>query len=205
MYTGVTPSRLPDKIPSALESSPHPCFALTESLEISYCNAAWDRFALENGGGQDVLASRVLHKPFLQFVPRDLAGHFMNLFRTARALGRLQSQDYECSTPELFRVYRMQIYPLQPGCGFVVINSLRVVHPHTRVVCEPDETKYRDKDGLIHMCANCRRACRAEEPAAWDWVPAYVQAPRRDLTHGVCPFCREYYYGDYLPPSQRAG
>jgi hypothetical protein len=204
MYTGVTPSKLPDRVPAALESSPHPCFALTESLEISYCNKAWDRFALENGGGPDVLALRVLHKPFLQFVPGDLAAHFTDLFRTARTLGRLQSQDYECSSPELFRVYRMQIYPLQSGCGFVVVNSLRVVHPHTRVPCEPDEAKYRDKDGLIHMCANCRRTRRSEEPAAWDWVAAYVRVPRTDVTHGVCPFCREYYYSDYLPRSQPA-
>ena len=88
MYTGVTPSKLPDKIPAALESCPHACFALTESLEISYCNAAWDRFALENGGGPEHAGSRVISKPFLQFVPRDLEQHFRNLFRTARALGR---------------------------------------------------------------------------------------------------------------------
>jgi hypothetical protein len=63
----------------------------------------------------------------------------------------MQSQDYECSSAQVFRIYRMQVYPLRPGCGFVVINSLRVVHPHTRAVCEPDDVIYRCKRGLIHM------------------------------------------------------
>jgi hypothetical protein len=114
-------------------------------------------------------------------------------------VGRMQSQDYECSSAQVFRIYRMQVYPLRPGCGFVVINSLRVVHPHTRAVCEPDDAIYRCKRGLIHMCANCRRACRVGDAEIWDWVPAYVERPQRNTTHTVCPFCREYYYSAYLP------
>jgi hypothetical protein len=205
VYKTITPSKLPDKIPAAMESCRHPCFGLTESLEICYCNSAWDRFALENGGGAEVLAQGVIHKPFLQFVPRELEQHFRKLFWTARALGHVQTQDYECSSAELFRVFRMQIYPLEPGRGFVVINSLRVERPHTRAARFPDDAKYRDKNGLIHMCGNCRRTSRAEDPAAWDWVPAYVQTCRRDVTHGICAFCREYYYGPYLPQNERAG
>ena len=202
MYTGVTPAKLPDKMPAALESSPHACFALTESLEICYCNAAWDRFARENSAEPDVLAASVLHKPFLQFVPEDLRLVYTELFQRARALGRMQSQDYECSSAQAFRVYRMQVYPLQPGCGFAVVNSLVVAHPHTRAVCEPDEASYRDNDGLIHMCANCRRALRVGHPETWDWVPAYVETPRWNMTHTVCPFCREYYYSAYLAPKK---
>ncbi|MGZ4878920.1 MAG: hypothetical protein ACXV5M_12225 [Candidatus Angelobacter sp.] len=196
---------MPDKIPAAVESSPHACFALTESLDICYCNSAWDRFALENGGGPDVLAAAILHKPFLQFVPEDLRENFRNLFHRARTMGRLQSQDYECSSAQLFRVYRMQVYPLQPGSGFVVMNSLRVVHPHTRAVCEPDDARYRCERGLIHMCANCRRTCRIGDPETWDWVPAYVERPRREMTHTICPFCREYYYSAYLKPKETVG
>ncbi len=199
MYTGVTPDILPDKIPAALENSPQVCFALTESLDIFYCNPAWDRFAQENGGGPEVLSARVLGKPFLQFVPEELIEHFHSLFKTARAAGRMHAQDYECSAPEIFRIYRMQIYPMRPECGFAVINSLRVAHPHTREAREPNPSQYRNGKGLIFMCANCRRTRRLDDLAVWDWVPAYVYSARRDLSHTVCPFCREYYYGAYLP------
>lgn len=203
MYTGVTPSKLPDKIPAAVEASPHACFALTESLEICYCNPAWDTFALENSAEAGVLAASVLHKPFLEFIPEDLRLVYREIFQRARALGRMQSQDYECSSAEVFRIYRMQVYPLQPGCGFAVVNSLVVAHPHTRAVCQPDDARYRDRDGLIRMCANCRRTRRVDAPAAWDWIPAYVERPWREVTHSVCPFCREYYYGAYLSGAGR--
>jgi len=192
-------------MPASVESSPHACFALTESLYICYCSPAWDRFALENGGGADVLAASVLHKPFLQFVANDLRENLKNLFHRARTLGRLQSQDYECSSAQVFRVYRMQVYPLRPDCGFVVNNSLRVVHPHTRAVCEPYDSIYRCELGLIHMCANCRRTRRIGDTEVWDWVPTYVERPARATTHTVCPFCREYYYSAYLAPKESAG
>jgi hypothetical protein len=198
MYTGATPKRLPDKIPAALETSPHPCFALTESLKFSYCNPAWDRFASENQGPPGVLAKNVLHRSFLDFVPEQLRAHYAGLFRRARATGRMQSQDYECSSAQRFRIYRMQVYPLQKGFGFLVMNSLRVEREHTRPAHEPDDASYRAKTGLICLCANCRRSRRIDNPGTWDWVPAYVHAPREDVTHGICLFCREYYYGQYV-------
>ena len=196
MYTRFSPSRLPAKVPFAvLETTPHACFALTESLAISYCNPAWDRFARENGGGPEVLANQVLLTPFLRYLPNDLVPHFQTLFKNVRTLARPEAQDYECSSAQVFRLYRMQVYPMQAGCGFLVINALRVAHPHDRESFHPDDSKYLHKDGLIRMCANCRRSRRAENPAAWDWVPDYVEHPPTNISHGVCPFCAEYYYG----------
>lgn len=195
MYPGGAPPTLPDTIPQALKSSPNTCFALTESLDISYCNPAWDHFARENGGGPEVMAARVLHRPLLEFVPAELQARIIGLFAKARAEALMQSHDYDCSSPQLFRLFRMQVYPLRPGSGFVVINSLRVERPHRRQAYGPDDARYRRKNGIIQMCANCRRTCRVSEPNMWDWVPDYVQASRRDVSHGLCPFCREYYYG----------
>jgi hypothetical protein len=200
MYTRFKPSQLPAKVPRAeMEGSPHACFVLTESLNICYCNPAWDRFAVENGGGPQVLARNVLHKPFLQYLPGELAQKFKTLFETARVLERPQAHDYECSSAQVFRLYRMAVYPLQAGHGFAIINSLRIARPHDRVACEPDDAKYLHPDGLMRMCANCRRTRRTNEPAMWDWVPDFVEHPRRNVSHGVCPFCAEYYYGSFVP------
>jgi hypothetical protein len=88
----------------------------------------------------------------------------------------------------------MQIYPRQPGAGFVVQNSLRVEHPHDRVALESNDAIYTDSDGIIHACANCRRTRRVAEPGTWDWVPAYVESKLKIITHGVCPMCLEFYY-----------
>lgn len=195
MFTRFAPRQLPAKPPAALERSSHACFALTESLDICYCNPAWDRFAVENGGSPDVLGERVLHTPFLRYLPEEMVPKFTALFKTARARGRPQAHDYECSSAQVFRLYRMQVYPLQPGCGFAVINTLRVARPHTRVAFEPDDAKYLHQDGMLRMCANCRRTRRVDDSTAWDWVPDYVDHRRPNVSHGVCEFCAEYYYG----------
>lgn len=200
MYTRFALQQLPVKIPTAaMERSPHACFGLTESLDICYCNAAWDRFAAENSGNPDVLARSVMQKPLFHYIPDELTPYLKSLFQSARARGRPQAQDYECSSAQLFRLFRMQVYPLQPGKGFAVINALRVEKPHTRPACGPDEAQYLAEDGLLHMCANCRRTHRVNDPLAWDWVPEFVEHPRRNVSHGVCPICAEYYYGAWLP------
>ena len=199
MYTRFAPPTLPEGVPAAvMEAIPHACFALTEDLDISYCNSAWDRFVAENGGAACVTSSEVLHKPYLRWVPHELVPAIKALFRTARASGRPQAQDYECSSAQTFRLYRMQVYPLKPGSGFAVVNALRVVHPHTRVACDADKAKYLHNDGLIRMCANCRRVRRLDDPSRWDWVPDYIEHPPAGVSHSVCPFCGEYYYSVFL-------
>jgi hypothetical protein len=189
---------LPRGVPKrVLEGSPYACFALNESLEIAYCNSAWDRFALKNGGTQRVLAAKVCSRNLFEFIPEELKDFYSGLFARARRLGCEVTHDYECSTPDAFRLFRMQIYPLRAGEGFIVINSLKVEGPHSRERCQENDAVYKNRYGLIRMCANCRRTSRAVQPDVWDWVPSYLG--RNDVTHGICTFCLDYYYGKYKP------
>lgn len=179
-----------------LESCQEPCFTVNESLDITYCNKAWDQFALLNQGSPEALRAQVISRNLLDFIPDDIKKYHAGLFQTARALGQPVSHDYECSSATLFRLYRMQIYPMEKG--FTVINSLRVERPHDRTPAEPTEAVYRNSSGMIRMCANCGRTNRAEDPDAWDWVPDFVEHMREHTTHGVCPLCLEYYYRPYI-------
>lgn len=195
MFRKRGPRILPEQLPVAvLENSPHSCFSLTESLEIAYCNSAWDRFAQVNGGGQEIFGARVLSRNFLDFVPVELKDFYAGLFAKARSLGRPVGHEYECSSAVVFRVFRMDIYPLHAGRGFAVVNSLKIERAHTLAALEPNDATYKTNTGLIRMCANCRRTNRPGDPHAWDWVPEHLG--RGDVTHGVCPLCREYYYRD---------
>jgi hypothetical protein len=190
-----TPS-LPEQLPVAiLESNPHSCFLLTESLDFAYCNSSWDRFARENSGGEEVFASRVLSRNFLDFVPLDLKDFYAGLFAAARAGAQVMHHEYQCSSPADFRVFRMDIYPLQAGRGFAVINSLMVEHPHTQATLGPSDATYKNENGLIRMCSNCRRSSRVDNPDVWDWVPSHLD--RHDVTHGICQLCLDYYYRAY--------
>jgi hypothetical protein len=189
------PTQLPSSAPLAvLDKSPHAGFVVSEQLEVTYCNRSWDCFAHEQGGSAAVLARNIVSRNLMEFVAPDLQSFYRELFAQARARGRPVGHDYECSSASVFRLYRMQIYPLQPGQGFVVENSLRVERPHDRVPVEPDDTLYKDSEGIIHACANCRRTRRTTNPAVWDWVPAYLESHELNISHGVCPMCLEFYY-----------
>lgn len=197
MRTIMAAEALPQSIPpQVLENCPEPCFTVSESLAITYCNSAWDRSALLNQGSPAVLSHNVTSRNLLEFIPRELKQYYLDLFATARAVGHPVSHDYECSSATLFRLYRMQIYPLTSG--FAVINSLRLEHPHERVPVAPNDAVYRNGAGLIRMCANCRRTRRVDNPDAWDWVPAYLDLPYGDVSHGVCPPCLAFYYRSHL-------
>jgi hypothetical protein len=193
------PFPLPQAAPlEVIEDSEHACFVLSEELKIMRCNSAWDRFARGQGGGWGALASNVISRNLLDFITPDLKSFYGELFARARALGQPVGHDYECSSATVFRLFRMQIYPLERGGGFVVLNSLRIERPHDRAAHEPNDDIYTDSDGIIHMCANCRRTRRVAEPAAWDWVPAYVEPNRKTISHGVCAMCFEFYYRPML-------
>jgi hypothetical protein len=179
-----------------LESCPDPCFVLTENLDIKYCNQGWNNFAVLNGGSSQVLAAEVVSRNLLNYIPEDLKNFHAGLFALARKTCKPVTHDYECSSATMFRLYRMHIFPLDQG--FAVINSLRLEHPHDRTPLEPNDSLYQTEKGMIRMCSNCRRANRAGDPAAWEWVPDYVQRMRPNTTHGVCPACMEYYYGSFL-------
>ncbi|HEY6274192.1 MAG TPA: hypothetical protein VIX19_19590 [Terriglobales bacterium] len=188
-------SPLPSAAPLAvLDASPYACFVLSESLDITYCNVAWDRFAREQGGTAAVMARNIVGKNLLDFVPTDLKSFYREMIDRVRAQGRPIGHDYECSSASVFRLYHLQVYPLKSGSGFVVENSLRVEHPHDRVAREPHDALYSDTNGFIVCCANCRRTRRATDPTIWDWVPAYLESKLLNISHGVCPLCLEFYY-----------
>lgn len=189
------PTPLPASPPLAvLDANPQPCYAVSEDLNLTYCNAAWDQHAREEGGTSAAMAGNVISRNLLGFVAPELISFYRDLFGRARALGGSVSHDYECSTPLVFRLYRMEVYPMRPGAGFVVENSLRVERPHDRPSVEPSDDLYKDKNGIIHCCANCRRTLRVNGPPAWDWVPTYLESRELNISHGVCPMCLEFYY-----------
>ena len=54
---------------------------------------------------------------------------------------------------------------------------------------------YRDRDGTIVMCSNCRKTRRVGvAPETWDWVAALVANQPAGVSHGLCKICLEYYY-----------
>ena len=94
----------------------------------------------------------------------------------------------------------MRVYPLTPA-GWLVTSAVVV----ESLAPAPDpafvEAAYVDANGLITMCAHCRRTRRADAQRAerWDWVPAWVARLPDRTSHGLCPGCFSYHYPSSPP------
>jgi hypothetical protein len=157
-----------------LEGDLSPIFILDPALRITYCNSAWDKFALENGGAK-ATRRNVVGTAVMDVIPDPLKKFYADAFAQAGELEKPWEHDYECSSPELYRLCHMRVLSLKNGF-FLVENSLRIEETHSGegLVAGPVEAMYRDKNGLISMCAHCRRTRRNESSeTSWDWAPPW--------------------------------
>ncbi len=180
-----------------LQQSGNVSCVVDEGLRLVYCNPAWDQFALANDGDA-ALASRVLGRNVLDVVPQPLKRLYDQLFGVARDTRQMWPLDYECSSPDVYRLFRMEIRPIQSGTGFVLVHALRVEHPHDtdRKRFSADADRYANTQGVITMCAHCRKTRRVADLEIWDWVPEYLNpgTMRTRITHGLCGSCLAYFY-----------
>src|SRR6185312_8224703 len=110
---------------------------------------------------------------------------YNDVFSIAQA-PRIVKFDYDCSSPDLYRCFRMEVVFLRRYGGFLINNALRLEKPHHdvgNVVFAPDSFRYEGENGLIVMCCNCRKTRRHEERNTWDWVPDHFQRASTTVSH----------------------
>jgi len=181
---------------STLEASNDVSCQLNSFLRIVYCNPAWDRFALANNG-ELARSDRVLGSMIMDFVPPKLIDFYAAAF--ALACDNVVEFDYECSSSDLYRSFRMQIVPIDRHRGYTVIHALK--HEEAMEGKRPAlalHPKYLSDAGIITVCSHCRRTRRVDVSAQWDWVPASLRPAQRNVSHGLCPACHAYFYGHIL-------
>lgn len=185
---------------STLEASGDVSCQLNSDLRIVYCNPAWDRFARANNGGM-ALSDRVLGSMIMDFVPSELHEFYRAAFASAQ--DAVVEFDYECSSPDLYRTFQMQILPVEQPQGYTVINALTLEErmEGKRPALVPGG-EYLSDAGIITVCSHCRRSRRVDCSGQWDWVPANLKPPLRNVSHGLCPICHEYFYRHLLSKCQ---
>jgi hypothetical protein len=182
------------RIMQALQRSASVSYILDSQLQILYCNPAWNSFARSNGAPQ-LTSDEVVGLALFDVIPDVLRAVYADAFQQVLSTGRVWEQPYECSSPTVFRMYRMRIHLLKPQDWLVVTNPLVVERSHPRTV-PADPNTYVDANGLATMCAHCRCSRRVDNPDQWDFVPEYLQ-PKLSavkVSHGLCPVCRAYFY-----------
>lgn len=171
-------------------------YMLSPDLRIIYCNKAWDEFASLNGG-IELSRETVLGTYILEVIAEPLRPFYANSFAQAQKQLRPWEHDYECSSPDSFRLFDMRVLPLA-NSYLLVENSLQVEKPHglERPAMPPYSAAYLDECGILTMCSHCRRTRRINTGAVpiWDWVPEFLTDPPGPVSHGLCPNCRAYFY-----------
>jgi len=170
------------------EHDPAVVFSLDRSLRIVYCNAAWDAFARENGGsGWE--RPRPYGISLLDVIPDRLKTLYQTAYRQVLLSGTSWVHHYECSSPVVYRMFRMTVNRSRGGDFLTVINSLVAEKAHS-----PERTAalassaHRGPDDSVTMCSVCRRTLRVAD-RAWEWVPEFVKTPPQSLVHGLCDSC----------------
>lgn len=165
------------------------CGVFSDDLTIGYVNTAWLRFARANGASR----AWALGDHLLDAMSEPLRAYYAE--RLAHVLSERApwEHDYECSSPEVHRTYRLRVVEIGNGGGLLLTHSLRVERPHGDVGEAGAVALYLAETGLFRVCAHCRRAHRAAPPYTWDWVPELLS--RRNVTHTICPLCLAYYFG----------
>ena len=171
-------------------------FLLDDEMRIAECNLGWDKFASANGG-VGISRAEVRGRNIFEFIPDVLVRFYQGKYSEALRSGRWVGFDYECSTPDVFRLFHMGLRSIEQS-GLLVVNS-RLPEQRAPLV-SPNEASadvaYLSPDGMITMCAHCRRTRRLDDANTWDWVPRFLRDTGRKVSHGLCPRCTAYLYPD---------
>lgn len=193
MSDSVAPKMLRSFDLDALNAEASTLVAIDAAGVMQWVNPAWYLFSTRNGA-RDIRRRFGLGTRYVEGIAGPLRDLYERRFAACLAGAAPVEYDYECSSPERFRAFRLRMLPLA-GEGILLSHYLVAEHPHDRPRSPPDEARYRDGDGILTQCSNCRRARRADE-TAWDWIPEWVNAALPRVSHGLCPLCFGHLLGD---------
>ena len=182
---------VPAELLCALEQESGTVYAIDEDHRIVFVNPAWYTFASANGG-ERLLRGPILGSSLRSVVPDILQRFYDAGLAQAWASGQVWQHEYECSSDQTFRKFRMRVLPLPPGRFAIIANDL--IRQERFAGSAPSaDSSYRSESGLIVQCAHCRRV-RLAVGDTWHWLPAFVKNPPERVSHGLCCACLEYHY-----------
>ena len=179
---------------AALESDPSVVYFLDRHLRHDRCNAAWDRFALDNSGSH-LLRESMAGYPILEAMPPTLTGFYSSMYQSVLASGEPVCHEYECSSDTEYRLIHLRVLRNPTELGLILINSPVFTHPHG-----PERPPHPPPGHVetVSMCAHCRRTRLDHPPHDWVWVPDFVRNPPARVSHLICNLCLAVNYPEVL-------
>ena len=177
-----------------LYHSENSIFGLWPDLTLAFFNDGWFRFSRQNLGEPQISRDWPLGRSLCDAIPAVLSDFFNEGFLRCQTTGHPWAHDYDCSSPEVFRLMHQTVYPLKQELGFLVVNSLLVEKPIEDSPGTLILDDYIDNNGIIHQCAKCRKVQNLQSESRWDMITFLIASPPPNISHGLCPVCLDYYY-----------
>lgn len=175
-----------------LERSENVIAALLPDGTIAWVNGAWGRFAARNGA-PDLPARFGVGASYWDGVSGELRDGFAAAARRCLETASVFSLDYECSSAEELRWFRMRMMPVGALGLWVEHAALRSVERGREGASPATPELYRRADGYLLQCSNCRKTARGGS-GAWDVVLEWISRSPPRTTHGLCGACLQHYY-----------
>ena len=175
-----------------LKNSEQVSYIVDSSMALVYHNEAWDRFAQENSA-PELAGEPAIGISLLDVTHESLKPFYSAAFKKVTRESVVWEWVYECSSPERFRKFLMRVHPIEPDGWFLVTNNILVEEDHAGGPGGP-LMDYVDAAGQIRVCVHCRCSKRTAAPERWDFVPANLKREVENVTHGLCPICKGYFY-----------
>ena len=119
--------------PDSLDRQTDAIYGLWPDGTIAFLNQGWFRFARDNNAID--IDRWSLGTSIYTAIPDSLLQFYKTRYSQVLREGGVWEHVYECSSPEMFRLFHMLTYPLAAE-GLLVINSLRNEMPHDRPVSQ---------------------------------------------------------------------
>ncbi len=187
-----------------IEDSKDVIFGLSKNLELIYFNESWREFYIANCEEcQDILLKFPLGTPFENAILGDLKDYYKIQYAKVLTNLKVWKHEYECSSPNVFRVFLQSVYPLKNGAGLIVVNSLKIECKKSDCTSQiHNSIDYVHNTGLITQCSHCKRTQRVNDLEIWDWVPQFIVNMPSNTSHSICPICYDYHWKFFKANSQ---
>lgn len=172
-------------------------YAVDRDLRCVYHNDAWLEFASDNGAPAGFGERWGLGCNALDAVHGPLRDFYAGVFRDALHHGHRWQRIVECSSPDRYRVMRLQVVPVAGRTEVLFVSEPMFERRHdeqARPPRHPGERRYRDLQGRVWICGHCARTRRADAPDRWDWVPEFVASRPPGASYHLCPTCDDYFF-----------
>lgn len=149
-------------------------------------NEAWFEFARSNGG-EAVLERFPLGSCWMEAVRGEgLRARLDAALRDVLQTGRPWDFEYECSSPQVERRFRLRAHAVLGRRALLLVHSPTFVGEAGRVCPE-----LCDDNGILTFCLACGRVSVRGRPDEWVHAPGLDQRLPPNASASLCPVCFE--------------